>query len=419
MGEINVGLTPIASEPYSLSATFHASVMGRLGLALDRWRVTPIVNAAIEIADFQRLVQSLSKTKFSIPAPFHILSGRISLGIESNLEASETREDSWLFPLYARTDLRSVEQRVDVFGSGFLYIDPKDGFSTSLDFRFDIRDFTLQLPRLNPVVQLPGLTRDGRFTDLQSFERAPASAEEVRPRRNWNIRFQTTRYDSIKLKFNLADPYVPLSLNLTMRNSLSPMGSIEVREFQIGFLEREAKLEYFYFRLPQREEDSVEINALLTAEKNEYRIYMEILGTIEEPRLELWSSPSLSTDDIIALFLFNRPLQELGGGEQETVGQLGAAIADGALGLLGIWLFASTPIESVYYNPSTRTYSAQVRLDDDTTVEIGSDLDAVQVFEIRRRLANNWVLSTLLEPGAREERERGRGEIMLQWEVRY
>jgi autotransporter translocation and assembly factor TamB len=62
----------------------------------------------------------------------------------------------------------------------------------------------------------------------------------------------------------------------------------------------------------------------------EARVHLN--GTLETPRLELSSQPPLDDADILALIVFNRPLNQLGTGEQISLAQRAAAVAAGFVG---------------------------------------------------------------------------------------
>ncbi len=56
-----------------------------------------------------------------------------------------------------------------------------------------------------------------------------------------------------------------------------------------------------------------------------------VLGTAQQPRLELSSTPSLDEADILALIVFNRPLDDLGSGEQVSLAQRAGELVGGRL----------------------------------------------------------------------------------------
>src|SRR5690606_13697488 len=129
----------------------------------------------------------------------------------------------------------------------------------------------------------------------------------------------------------------------------------------------------------------------------DYRIHIYLRGTPEEPQIDLESDPHLPEDQIISVLLFGRTLEELGSDQTESVGSTRAALTDGAVGLASMYLLASTPVESVGYNPLTKTFTAKVRLADGTSLNLGTDMKDLTQVGIRKRLSREWSIGTYLE----------------------
>src|SRR5262249_20187316 len=58
---------------------------------------------------------------------------------------------------------------------------------------------------------------------------------------------------------------------------------------------------------------------------------IHITGTPKVPKLELTSTPPLEESDILALIVFNRPVNELGSGERSSLAETAGGIAGGFL----------------------------------------------------------------------------------------
>jgi hypothetical protein len=91
-------------------------------------------------------------------------------------------------------------------------------------------------------------------------------------------------------------------------------------------------------------------------------------------------------------------------------------MADRAIGLIGLWAFASTPIQSFSYNQLSHQYSAQLKVSKDTTLAVGTNWEEATSLELQRRLSDHWIVSASLEPNAEEQQTR---KIRLQWEDRF
>lgn len=142
-----------------------------------------------------------------------------------------------------------------------------------------------------------------------------------------------------------------------------------------------------------------------------------LLGTLDDPKLLLSSTPSLPREDIISLLIYNRKSSEISSFEKENVGGTEAAIVDRALGLFSIWAFASTPIDSVSYDPSTKTYSAQISLPGGVNFSIGTDWDRVSILSFRKRLNDSWSIVTSYLPATQDQDSKE--NILLQKEISF
>ncbi len=103
---------------------------------------------------------------------------------------------------------------------------------------------------------------------------------------------------------------------------------------------------------------------------------------------------------------------------QRSVEETRAAMVDGALGLLSMYYLASTPIDSVGYNPYTGVFRARVKLAKGLTLAVGSDLGgAHQTVGIRKRLSENWSFETTAETD--EVTNESKGVALFKWGRRY
>jgi autotransporter translocation and assembly factor TamB len=59
--------------------------------------------------------------------------------------------------------------------------------------------------------------------------------------------------------------------------------------------------------------------------------YVNLRGTLQQPAIELTSSPPLEQADILSLIVFNQPINQLGEGQQISLAQRAAGMAAGAL----------------------------------------------------------------------------------------
>jgi hypothetical protein len=150
----------------------------------------------------------------------------------------------------------------------------------------------------------------------------------------------------------------------------------------------------------------------------EYTVTVDVVGPLDEPRLELSSIPPLPERDLWSVLIFGRPLKALDAQDTESVGNLQAAAADGALGLASMYALASTPVESVGYNPITKQFQARLRLTDGTSLVLNSDFKALNEIGLRQRLGKNWSIRTYIE-NPFEENKKTSLNTYLEWSLSY
>jgi autotransporter translocation and assembly factor TamB len=101
--------------------------------------------------------------------------------------------------------------------------------------------------------------------------------------------------------------------------------------------------------------------------------------------------------DVWAALLFGRPIAALSTDQARSADEMNAAAVDGGLSLATMYLLASTPVESVSYDPASQQFRAAVRLADGAALTVGSDLRSSSSVGFRYRLGRDWYVTTTLE----------------------
>jgi translocation and assembly module TamB len=76
---------------------------------------------------------------------------------------------------------------------------------------------------------------------------------------------------------------------------------------------------------------ALDITATRTIPNTGVEARVRIQGTVKAPQLSLTSTPPLEESDILALIVFNRPVNELGTGERASLAETAGGIASGFL----------------------------------------------------------------------------------------
>ncbi len=103
--------------------------------------------------------------------------------------------------------------------------------------------------------------------------------------------------------------------------------------------------------------------------------------------------------------------------QASSVGNTRAAVQNNALNLASMYLLASTPVESIGYDPITGSFNAKIKLADGTSVTVGTDFSQVNQLGFRQRLGSNWAINTYVnDPFAVVNRTL---TALLEWSVGY
>jgi hypothetical protein len=159
------------------------------------------------------------------------------------------------------------------------------------------------------------------------------------------------------------------------------------------------------------------VDGKFSVQQTQYKIFIDVHGLLKKPDIVLTSVPELPRSEIINVLIYDRTSAQLATSDIKTSGQVDAAIADRAIGLFGIWAFASTPIKGFYYNPATKVYVATIQVANDVTASIGTTWESTTQLELQKRISRNWTLTAGWTPSSQNEPESS--HIVFQWEKRF
>src|SRR5690606_2497859 len=118
---------------------------------------------------------------------------------------------------------------------------------------------------------------------------------------------------------NLANPFVPIDLSLNMHSARGLQGQVRLAEFDIEYLRRKSSVEKLSLSLNQAE-NVIPVDGRFRIDQNPYKIYIDILGPLQRPQIQLSSDPYLPRSDIISVLLYGRPSEDLVSSDRDTVG---------------------------------------------------------------------------------------------------
>lgn len=402
--ELAVSLDSVKNKLFSVDASASAEIFKQL----QQWTFEPRVKADAMVHSFQGLRYFLDAKGVIIPAPLDILEGTLAIKADSPIARDAISSTA---NVSLDLDLKSATQAVLV--SSDVQVRLANTFKAlELDVDAIIKKLTLELPPLDPVLGIPAVTRDNRIL------KAPVE-KSARPSFVVNIitHVATESAGAIRLLSKYAKPYVPVSVAVNTRNS-NASGYVRLEPFKVSYLRRDLYVENFQLAVAQNADEELPLSGRFRIEQGGYKIFLTLKGTTESPSVAFTSEPVLSKDDIISVLLYGRVADQLVSAEAETAGNFNAAMTDRAIGLFGLWAFASTPIQSFSYNSTTKVYTATVDLGKGLTAGVGTNWEQSTNFELRKRLSRRWMLTAAWAPSSAQN-IRQEGRIVLQWEKRY
>ena len=371
----------------------------------NSWQFDPRLDADITIHSFQGIRRYLDAKGVIIPAPLDILEGTINLTAKSPVAQKENYLHT---ALQVAVNLKSPTQVVGADATINLQL-ANTFKSLDVDLDVMIRTLKLDLPPLDPVLGIPALSSDSRILRV-----APETAKP-----NFQVRvvsrLRTEKAGAIQLSSKFAKPYIPLSVLVNSKGTEST-GFVHFEPFTVNYLRRKIFVEKINISLAKNEEEDLPIDGRFRIEQGGYKIFIGLSGTVQSPTVLFTSEPVLSKNDIISVLIYGRVASQLVANEAETAGNVNAAVTDRAVGLFGLWAFASTPIQSFSYNATTKVYTATVDLGNGVTAGVGTNWEQATNFELRKRVSTRWMLTATWAPNQNNRQE---GRLVLQWEKRF
>lgn len=364
--------------------------------------------AKFMIEDFARVVAAIRKTPFAVPSPLNVLGGPVEILAEYH---TGKKSEPANIPMTVTTTLKSRTQLFNTKTEGKLEL----GQKTKLTLNANIKSILLMMPTLD-LQKIPPIFPDGRIhtTDGTVLDTDENSSFE------YFVTIQTEQPNSILIVSNVAKQPIPIGLNLRLMSGQPIAGKIHAGRAQLDVLRRNASLQKVDLEFPGTSTPP-RLNAELSVKYSEYTVFVHVFGNTEKPDFFLTSDPPLSDADAMSVLLFGQTASELDSGESDSLAGTQAAVANRAVNLASMYLLATTPIESVGYDPVSNTVSARVRLRDGTTLQMKSSGRGVAGVGLRQRLGGPWSVRTEIENmnnNSSTDEERSASAV-LEWSKRY
>ncbi len=411
-GTVQAVLDPVLSPLFKGYGSINADVEGRVNEFPLNGKIQTDLGIKLEVPRFEKLVRHLENTEWAVPAPANVFTGTWVVDIKGNSDLK-----SGQFPIQLATRLNSKTQTFDLDGSGLIQVEglldqPQPYFHLDLA----LSNVQLELPRLNWAAP-PPLLPDARF----QTQKTAASSQKAKIPFHYLIDLHTRSGHPIRVRSNLAQGVIPVNLNLVLSDSNPMRGSLRIESFPIEFMRRKAKVQYFDMELNSPLNESP-IEGLVQMDYADYKMSIALLSTVGKPQIQLRSEPALPENQLVAALVFGRPLDELDPEQSASVGNARAAFTTGAMGLVSLYALASTPVQSVDYDPTTGRFAAKIRLGEGTSLNVGTNVGSATGTEtadvgVRKRLGPFWTIETNVSSSP-----TGTGQVAsayLEWSHRY
>ncbi len=386
----------------------HAALQGPLKDFKSQGKIHFDGGAQLSIDSFQALVSVLKHSQWEVPAPFHTLDGPLSCKASARIDLQQERYEA---PLQCHVQLASPSQSFRWTAEGQLSSREKQ--KPLLGLRVNLEQIQLELPKLVLGEPLPQILADKRFTSISAVAPDPAESPI-----DWDIHIVTPEASPMRFVSHLLKEPVPIRIDLVAKsNPVGVSGNVALQNYRLDIMKKKALVESVGLRL-SADAESPQLYGLLRFEDADTKINLKLSGTVDRPFYILESQPPRPSTELLSMILFGGNPDAMSDDNLRSVEQTRAAMIDGAIGLVSMFYLASTPIDSVGYNPYTGVFRARVQLSQGTSLFVGSDLEgAKQSIGLRRRLTENWSFETGAETS--EANGKNKGLAMFKWGRRY
>ena len=336
--------------------------------ATTTYNVTGQVDLVVPV--FNQITDLLKKTPFAIPAPFNTFDGVV--GVKANVDMNQAGGE---IAYQASTRLDSDFQSMHLDIDGKTKIEKINGrLEPNTDMTVSILALNISAPRFE-LRAPPAFRPDRRFGTInQKVVREKLTEKKEPGASRFRLHVKTANPQVIRIATNLTKSAIPISLDAIYDDhspDKSPVtGFVEVGMTPVQLFKRNAVVQNIRVDLLSTGDNR--LNGLVALSYGDYAISILLLGQVSDPQVRFVSDPPLDDDQIVSVLLFGRPQHELGDDERTSVSNTKAAMADAVLGLGSLYFLASTPVESVGYDPDTGRVIARVGLGGGASIELGA-----------------------------------------------
>ncbi len=407
--------TIIEPQPsfYGFFARLEAKLSGETGRLAKSLESEHQLEAGFDATRFADVVEFFEGTAYAIGAPFNAMRGPLRFRLRSQ---GRSRTGSQDVEYGLTSDLASARQRLKARVRGNVRI--KDLLTPRRriinETQVDLQDIALELPYLE-IGSTPALRRDPRI-HAGAPGPAPPPAKSTQSAVAYSVRVLTRR--PVRLLSNLVEgSSIPISLDLTAKPA-GLSGQIRIESFDTELFRQKGRVDHLTLT-PRPGVDAMGLDGRLVYKRQDVTINILLLGSTEKPQVAFQSDPPMDQNEIVSVLLYGKSPAQLSSDEQASAGNAANAFTSGAFGLASLYLFASTPVESVGYDAATQSYEVRFKLPGGASLAVGSDLEESRTLSLRKRVVRNVELEMQLRRDGDDAQQRNVLTTFLQWFRRY
>lgn len=406
-GKLGLKSDPVLAPILETQLTLDSQFNGDSGGGLDGLHHQSSLSLDTRITEIQKAVVMLRPTAWAIPAPMNNLKGAISFNFKSVWKDWETET-----PFSLKTMLHSNEQSLQTSTTGKVQFEVKPKPKLILSAESILEKIRLSLPRMD-LAKNPRMFPDSRIKMNREKPKTRKQSLEV----DYDIVVKTPPQSPLLVDLNLIPEPIAIEVTAKINSKTGNDISFYVRPVPFEIFRRKGVLEGIKYT--SSGQSTGYVNGKARTQAGEYQIFAEFYGKPDKIRMHLSSDPPVPEDDLWAIFLFGEPLESLDIEEQDSSQATSRALSKGAMGLLSLYLFASSPVERVDYDPATQNVSVRFRVQEGTSVEASRGAEEVAGLGLRQRLGRGWAITAKVSEEEGMNDTRTQAGAMLEWSSRY
>lgn len=392
------------------------------GSYVNRWpRIISSIDLSADLAIYKDLVSRLKSTKYAIPSPLNELDGQLSCKLVGTYDNAAFPAE---IPLNCKVDLSSNLQKISAQVDTSISIskNKNQSFALGLHGLLKLSESSIYLPNIDIGSSLPGLFSDDRVVkatrhvEKLSKNRQKLAANAILDAFSYKIRIQTNPLAHIYIHHKSLEAPLPLIVDFILSSESAMQGRVDIENHVMSLFRRNVMVRRLTLNFDPITEQRL-LSGLLEFDHANASVKMRLSGSIQHPTMIFESEPPIPDSEIYAGLLFGGSTDTLSSNSLRSIEEARAAFTDGAISLLSMYYLASTPIESIGYNPYNRHFVARVRLPNGLLLSIGQSQTDGSELSLKKRIGRNWTIETK----ATKDQATGenRGQALLRWGRRY